>query len=57
MSRQASFAELEYRNKKRLTRREVFLAEMEWVTPWVELLAVVEPHYPRSGRRGDRRWD
>lgn len=52
MSRQTSFAELEYRNKKRLTRREVFLAEMERVTPWVELLAVVEPHYPKSGRRG-----
>src|SRR5574340_1459170 len=52
MPRQTSFAELEYRNKKRRTRREVFLAEMERITPWVELLAVVEPHYPKSGRRG-----
>jgi IS5 family transposase len=52
MSQQLSFAELEYNAKKRLTRREVFLAEMERVVPWQDLLAVVEPHYPTSGRRG-----
>ncbi len=52
MSRQASFADLEYASKKRRTRRELFLAEMEAVVPWAELLAVVEPHYPRGGGRG-----
>jgi len=52
MSQQLSFAEVEYNTKKRLTRREVFLAEMEQVVPWLELLAVVEPHYPKPGRRG-----
>lgn len=52
MSGQASFSDLEYAAKKRRTRRELFLAEMEAVVPWPELLAVVEPHYPRSGRRG-----
>lgn len=52
MSGQASFSELEYAAKKRRTRRELFLAEMEAVVPWPELLAVVEPHYPRTGRRG-----
>jgi len=52
MSGQASFADLEYASKKRRTRRELFLAEMEAVVPWAELLAVVEPHYPRTGRRG-----
>ena len=52
MSRQASFSDLEYANKKRRTRRELFLAEMEAVVPWPELLAVVEPHYPRAGGRG-----
>jgi len=52
MLRQASFSDLEYANKKRRTRRELFLAEMEAVVPWRELLAVVEPHYPRGGGRG-----
>jgi transposase, IS5 family len=49
---QASFSDLEYANKKRRTRRELFLAEMDAVMPWPELLAVVEPHYPRTGGRG-----
>ncbi len=52
MNRQASFADLEYASKKRLTRREVFLNEMEAVVPWTALLAKLEPYYPKSGRRG-----
>lgn len=52
MPRQASFADLEYASKKRQTRREVFLNEMEAVVPWSTLLARLEPHYPKSGRRG-----
>jgi len=38
--------------KKRVTRREKFLGEMERVVPWVRLVAVIEPVYPRSGRVG-----
>ncbi|MFC3626284.1 IS5 family transposase [Vogesella amnigena] len=52
MQQQTSFAELEYRNKKRQTRRELFLAEMETVVPWANLLSCIEPHYPKAGRRG-----
>jgi transposase, IS5 family len=52
MFRQGSFSDLEYAAKKRRTRREVFLAEMETVVPWAELLSVVEPLYPRAGGRG-----
>lgn len=52
MMRQTSFADLEYANKNRLTWREVFLNEMEVVVPWSALLARLEPHYPKSGRRG-----
>lgn len=52
MPRQASFADLEYATKKRLTRREVFLNEMDAVVPWLALLLRLEPHYPKSGRRG-----
>src|SRR5437667_11994383 len=49
---EASGSDLEYANKKRRTRRELFLAEMDAVVQWPELLAVVEPHYPRTGGRG-----
>jgi transposase, IS5 family len=50
--KQTSFASLEYAGKKRKTRREKFLGEMEQVVPWVRLQALIEPHYPRSGRVG-----
>ena len=49
---QMSFAQAEYRAKKKLTRRDIFLAKMEQVVPWSRLIAVVEPHYPKSGKRG-----
>jgi IS5 family transposase len=52
MSRQASFADLDYSRKKRQTRREVFLKEMEVVVPWSALLSRIESHYPKNGRRG-----
>ena len=52
MSHQSSFADLDYDHKKRRTRREVFLSEMEEVIPWQVLLSHIEPHYPKSGRRG-----
>lgn len=52
MPRQTTFADLDYSHKKRQTRREVFLNEMEVVVPWPALLSRIEPHYPRSGRRG-----
>ncbi|MFS8401121.1 IS5 family transposase, partial [Xanthomonas campestris pv. campestris] len=31
---------------------EIFLAEMEQVVPWQQLLGLVAPHYPVSGRPG-----
>ncbi len=31
------------------TRRAEFLEEMELVVRWAELVALVEPHYPRAG--------
>jgi len=52
MSYQSSFADLEYNHKKRLTRREVFLGEMERTVPWSKLIALLEPAYPTTGRRG-----
>lgn len=49
---QMSFSELEYASKKRQTRRDRFLAEIEAVTPWAILVNTVAPHYPSSGGRG-----
>jgi transposase, IS5 family len=51
MKQQMSFAQSEYAGKKKVTRRERFLGEMEWVVPWARLCAVIEPHYPQ-GKRG-----
>jgi IS5 family transposase len=51
MIRQMSFAQSEYAGKKKLTRREKFLGEMERVVPWTRLVALLRPHYP-TGRRG-----
>lgn len=49
---QSSFAQAEYDKKKKRTRREIFLEKMEQVVPWVRLAEVIEPHYPKSGKRG-----
>jgi hypothetical protein len=46
--KQISFSQAEFQRKKRRTRREVFLDEMERVMPWAEVFAVVEPHYPKG---------
>ena len=48
---QTTFSELEYAAKKKRTRCDRFLANMEAVTPWTDLVAVIEPHYPK-GERG-----
>src|SRR6185503_13440817 len=45
-------ASLEYAGKKRRTRREKFLGEMDKVVPWARLQALIEPYYPRSGKVG-----
>jgi IS5 family transposase len=47
---QMSFSDAEYAGKRRKTRREVFLEEMELVVPWKALLGLIEPHYPVAGR-------
>lgn len=49
---QTSFSELEYAGKKKRTRRDRFLSDIEAVTPWGDLVAVIEPHYPKGEGRG-----
>jgi IS5 family transposase len=47
---QMSFGDAEYAGKRKQTRREVFLAEMNQVVPWQSLLKLIEPLYPVAGR-------
>ena len=54
MPKQMTFASLAHATKKKVTRREKFLAEMEAVVPWSRLLVLIEPHYPRMGSKGGR---
>lgn len=44
---QKSFSDLEYAAKKKLTRRDRFLAEIDNVTPWSQLHQLIEPFYPK----------
>lgn len=46
---QQSFASLAYQSKKKITRRERFLGEMERVVPWKALEQVIDPVYPDIG--------
>jgi IS5 family transposase len=43
----ASQASFEKHGRK--SKRELFLDQMAQVVPWTELLALVEPHYPKAG--------
>ncbi len=54
MPMQMTFASLAHATKKKVTRREKFLAEMETVVPWLRLIALIEPHYPKMGPKGGR---
>ena len=49
---QLTFSDAEGLGKRKQTRREVFLAEMEQVVPWKQLLGLIEPHHTVSGRPG-----
>src|SRR5918993_4413925 len=51
MPQQGSFSQAEYASKKKQTRRDKFLAEMEQVVPWPRLVARLAPLYPK-GKRG-----
>lgn len=49
---QLSFSDAEYAGKRKKTRGEVFLHEMELVVPWKVLLKIIEPHYPVAAGKG-----
>ena len=45
---QLTFAEAEYRNKKRKTRRELFLEKMDSLIPWAKLEKKLRKYYPKG---------
>jgi len=51
VEKQQNFTDIEYNNRRRKTKREEFLEQMDAVLPWSEWVAMVVPYYP-SGKRG-----
>src|ERR1700722_13908015 len=47
--KQTTFASAAWEKKGKVTRRERFLSEMDQVIPWSQILALIEPHYPKAG--------
>lgn len=46
---QSSFSDLEYSVKKKQTRKEKFLTQMDQLLPWSLLLKPIKRHYPKAG--------
>jgi len=49
MEKQQTFASVAWSRKGKVTRRERFLAEMDAVVPWADILRLIAPHYPKAG--------
>lgn len=49
---QKRFSDLEYAAKKKQTRRDRFLSQIDAVTPWSLLVEALEGHYPKGEGRG-----
>ncbi len=47
---QPTFADLEFQNKKRKTKRELFLERIDALIPWQQLEDRIRPFYPQAGR-------
>jgi IS5 family transposase len=52
--KQLGFSDYELTTAKKQTKREKFLSEMEVVVPWQALIALIEPHYPKTSKKGGR---
>ena len=51
--RQQSFTDIEYANRKRQTKKDIFLKMMEEIIPWGMWIALIQPYYydNKVGRR------
>src|SRR5690606_161107 len=52
---QLSFSEAEFAGKRKKTRREKFLNEMDRTVPWDYLAGEIAKHYPQEGKVGRHR--
>lgn len=46
---QINFSDLDWASKKKTTRREQFLSEMNLVVPWQRLITLIGPQYSKAG--------
>ena len=46
--KQISFSDAEFAAKRKVTRRERVLSELDAAVPWSAVAAVIEPHYPKG---------
>ncbi|WP_223466943.1 MULTISPECIES: IS5 family transposase [unclassified Pseudomonas] len=46
--KQMTFADAEYAGKRKQTRKELFLIEMDQVVPWNGLIKLIEPFHPKG---------
>ena len=51
--KQQTLSDIEYANRRRITKREDFLRTMDELIPWEPWVARIRPHY-YSGRKGRR---
>lgn len=51
MDKQTTFSDIENSSRKRITKRDAFLREMDAAIPWNELVELVKPYY-FEGKRG-----
>ena len=48
---QLSFGDMEYTNRRRKTKRELFLEQMDKIIPWADWVDMIAAYYP-PGKRG-----
>lgn len=51
MEKQMNFTDIEYTARRKPTKREIFLEQMNALIPWEDCVSMIEPYYP-SGSRG-----
>ena len=51
MRYQSTFSDVEYLNRKRISKREEFLDSMNEIVPWDRWIGLIKPFYP-TGKRG-----
>jgi len=52
--KQLGFSDYELTTPKKQTKRQKFLSEMEVGVPWQALIDLIEPHYPKTSKKGAR---